>query len=284
MADTKQAIQHHERGMGHQGNVQRKLRDMTRKADQEKRDAANLSASMAKIEAAANRQYQSDLLSASLTSTMAGIWKWDAQTSLYYIAVHDLYYDPKSKYYGVKGEWTLDPPSLPLVARFGTAPHEGGPVPELPPSSSLAQKGASSASAAQQGSSASALVARRLAVGSGGGGGVGGAGVSTSNHVKGMSGIDTVRTKTSVVTLPSHPLANIGGHAGPTMGRVGAAKGLTDLSSDSKRKREEEGIKAGGKGGPPTAPMSAEEASAHARREAARQRVALRTAQGYGFA
>lgn len=32
------------------------------------------------------------------------------------------------------------------------------------------------------------------------------------------------------VAVPLHPMAATGGHAGPTIGRVGAAKGLTDVS------------------------------------------------------
>ena len=289
MADTKQAIQHHERGMGHQGNVQRKLREMTRKSDQEKRDTANLNASMAKIEAAANKQYLEDLMSTSLTSVTAGTWKWDAPSSFYYNAVHDAYYDPKSHYYGIKGEWKLNPP-LPEVAKFGTAAHEGGPVAIAPSKASSTQATAGQGGPSKNrpglltSASATALLAHR-GVGASGSTALPGHGSSVTN-VKGMGGIESLRTKTTTLSLPSHPLASIGGHSGPTMGRVGAAKGLTDLSSDSKRKREEEGQK-GGKGATtttPAAPMSAEEAAAHARREAARQRVALRTAQGYGFA
>ena len=37
--------------------------------------------------------------------------------------------------------------------------------------------------------------------------------------------------KVKEMVIAQHPMAAIGGHSGPTVGRVGAAKGLTDMSA-----------------------------------------------------
>lgn len=47
------------------------------------------------------------------------------------------------------------------------------------------------------------------------------------------------------LVLPKHPHMNVGGHSGPTIGRVGAAKGLTDVSSAPKLTAAAEAVKVG---------------------------------------
>ncbi|KAG2483583.1 hypothetical protein HYH03_017589 [Edaphochlamys debaryana] len=164
------------------------------------------------------------------------------------------YYEPKSAwYYGGEPEaqWTKSPP-IPSAALFGTAKHSGGPVP--------------------QGSTA----------------------VAPSGPADGADGPIVTRTVQRVVTVKRHPLADVGGYKAPTSGRVGGsmgsgitlepeagAGGSMGAGAGEKRKREEGG-KAGGKGGSKGEAVS-KEAEALARREAAKARVAARTAAGFGY-
>ncbi|KAG1672918.1 hypothetical protein FOA52_012363 [Chlamydomonas sp. UWO 241] len=278
MNDRKDSILNHERGMGHQEKLKRKLRDMVTKADQDKRDAAHLETSMAKIEKQAAKQYEIDRKAneegdrhanadahaiQEAEDAAAGRWAWVESSKYYYNAPFRWYYDPKTEWYygGDPPEWAQVPPAatLPAAAKFGVAPHDGGPV---------AQREASGAGASTSAAAPAAAAAAATAPG------------------------PSRPTMQRVVMLPAHPQAMIGGHAGPEIGRVGAAKGLTDVSGTggggggsstgatagqkaaaeaAKRKRDE------GK------PMSAADAEANARREAARARVANRTAQGFGF-
>ncbi|EFJ52233.1 hypothetical protein VOLCADRAFT_116255 [Volvox carteri f. nagariensis] len=267
MNDTKAARLNHERGSQHQAKLATKLRDMARKADQEAKAKATNEVAMSKIEAAAKKQYEQDRKAAAAE---AGSWTWDAQCSYYYNATYRWYYDPSTQwYYGGEPEptWVQSPP-LPAAARFGAAPHEGGPIPPA---------------TAQQGGP-----------------------ISTTSSSAAAAGNPVIMLKTvqRVVAVPKHPLAGVGGYQAPTSGRVGGSMGTgVVLEGDgggsstadvgSKRKREEPGkvggpAAAGGTkgavgGGAAKGMMSAEEAEALARREAAKQRVAQRTAAGFGY-
>ncbi|GLI60013.1 hypothetical protein VaNZ11_002077 [Volvox africanus] len=253
MNDTKAARLNHERGAQHQSKLTAKLRDMAKKADQETKAKAINEAAMSKIEAAAKKQYEQDRKAAEAA---AGSWTWDTECSYYYNVTHRWYYDPKTQwYYGGEPtpEWSQSPP-LPTAAMFGVAPHEGGPVPK--------------------GTTGAAVAA---------------GGASTSGRLDSLP----VATKTvqRVLAVPKHPLADVGGYRAPTTGRIGGhmgagvevEAGAGDGGNVAKRKREEQLTKAGGKGGTKPAAVSAEEAEALTRREAARQRVAQRTAAGFGY-
>ncbi|GFR49008.1 hypothetical protein Agub_g11029, partial [Astrephomene gubernaculifera] len=206
MNDTKQARLNHERGAQHQAKLEKKLRDMAHKADQEVKTKAANEAAMDKIEAAARKQFAKDQAAAEAArqaaKEAAGVWSWEADSSYYYNAAHRWYYDPKTSwYYGGEPspEWSHSPP-LPPDALFGTAPHEGGPVPQ----------GAAAATAAPQ------------QQGQGQGGGAAG-----SSSGRGLPEGLPVVTKTvqRVVAIPKHPLAALGGYQAPTTGRVGGGMG-----------------------------------------------------------
>ncbi|GAX84401.1 hypothetical protein CEUSTIGMA_g11823.t1 [Chlamydomonas eustigma] len=266
MNDNKQAIQNHERGMGHTENLKRKLREMTLKASQEKRTKEHVENSISKIQDKAMKQYEEDLRAAE---AQTGRWKWDESSQYYYNTQYGWYYDLKTQWYygGDPPSWSQSPTTLPETARFEAAPHEGGPS-----ASRLVGRGLSNS--AGPSSSYSTAPPSSSAPG------------STRTILKPSTDGTTMVSKTVVMALPQHPQAATGGHNGPTIGRVGAAKGLTDISSGgagvkvlaaeaAKRKREADA--ASGKA------VSAQEAEAMARREAARLRVAQRTAQGFGY-
>ncbi|GIM07321.1 hypothetical protein Vretimale_11475 [Volvox reticuliferus] len=164
------------------------------------------------------------------------------------------YYDPKTQwYYGGEPtpEWSQSPP-LPAAAMFGVAPHEGGPV----------------------------------AKGTAGAGAAAASGAVTSGRLDGLPMI--TKTVQRVVAVPKHPLADVGGYKAPTTGRIGGHMGAgTEIEGGdggaAKRKREEHQAKGGGTSSTKAGAVSAEEAEALARREAARQRVAQRTAAGFGY-
>lgn len=61
MNDTVSSRAHHEKGSGHKINVQRKLREMRQKAEQEKKEEARNQAELDRIEKAADRAYQKDV-------------------------------------------------------------------------------------------------------------------------------------------------------------------------------------------------------------------------------
>ncbi|PNW83158.1 hypothetical protein CHLRE_06g309150v5 [Chlamydomonas reinhardtii] len=258
--DTKAARLNHERGAGHQAKLEKKLYDMTKKAERDARAKEVNEIAMHKIEAAAKKQYEEDKKAAAAAAAAeAGQWTWDKGSGYYYNETHRWYYDPKTQwYYG--GEpapaWSQTPP-LPASALFGTAPHTGGPVPlGHGPGTAPDPSGSGAAAAAPP-------------------------------------GVFEKKTVTRAVVVPKHPASDIGGYQAPKTGRVGGGMGagivLEEPSAGEKRKREEAaavkaaGAKAAaGKGGK-AATISKEEAEALARREAARQRVAQRTAAGFGY-
>ncbi|KAG2436091.1 hypothetical protein HYH02_011602 [Chlamydomonas schloesseri] len=271
--DTKAARLNHERGAGHQAKLEKKLLDMHKKAERDAKAKEVNEIAMSKIEAAAKKQYEQDKKAAEAAlAAEAGQWTWDKASGYYYNETHRWYYDPKTQwYYG--GEpapsWSQSPP-LPASALFGTAPHIGGPVPlghgpGTAPGADAAGAGAAPGAAA------------------------GGSGRAAAAP----PGVFEKKVVTRTLAVPKHPVSDIGGYQAPTTGRVGGAMGagivLEEPSAGAKRKREEEaavkaaGSKAAaGKAGKAAA-ISKEEAEALARREAARQRVAQRTAAGFGY-
>ncbi|KAG2490671.1 hypothetical protein HYH03_010840 [Edaphochlamys debaryana] len=246
--DTKAAKMNHERGAGHQSKLAFKLKEMGKKAENEIKQKEIQDIAMSKIDKAAKKAFEADRKAAEAA---AGSWEWDAGSSYYYNSTHRWYYEPKSAwYYGGEPEaqWTQAPP-IPSAALFGTAKHSGGPVP--------------------QGSTA----------------------VAPSGPADGGDGPIVRQTVQRVVTVKKHPLADVGGYKAPTSGRVGGSmgSGITleaeagaggSAGAGEKRKREE-----GGKGGGKVKgeAVSKEEAEALARREAAKARVAARTAAGFGY-
>lgn len=206
---------------------------MAKKADADKAAAKHLAEAMGTIEAAAKAAYARDVEAAKeaehralyTAAEAAGAWEWDEGAGYYYNERHRWYYDPKTKWYygGETVTWVQDPPAAALraAARFGTAPHVGGPEP--PFKKSAAGSGAAAAGASASGSRAGAAGA------SGSGSGVGG-GVA-------------VTTVKKVVALPQHPQALIGGHQMHHVGgKVGAAKGLGAGGDDSGKVRVMHGV------------------------------------------
>jgi len=298
------------------------LRDVAAKADRDKREAAATEAALGRADAGAAAQYARDRAAAA---AVAGRWEWDASCGYYYSERHRWYYDPKSgSYYGGGGaggggggggggaaagagaggqggggggggggapEWTSSPP-IPSAARFGVAPHTGGPVPQ-PATAGGGGGAAGSASASAPAATAAAAAA-------------------AANAANG-------RVSIVLKAAPAHPLAAVGGYQMPSVGRIGGAKGLGTVGAvteeegaatapnggggggggsgaGGKRKAAAaaggaRGAGAGGsKGGgdnkarrkeaPPEDPA---EAAARARREAARARVQARTMAAFGL-
>jgi WW domain-binding protein 4 len=122
------------------------------------------------------------------------------------------YYDPKTKYYygGDPIAWTQNP-RLPSAAKFGVAPHRGGPVP----------------AAAEGGSSGGAAGSGAAAVGSG-------AGVASTSGRDSAAAAGVVQVKQRAVQVVQHPLAQIGGHQMPVAGKIGGAKGIGSADDHAK--------------------------------------------------
>jgi len=84
----------------------------------------------------------------------------------------------------------------------------------------------------------------------------------------------------------AHPLAGIGGFSVPLAGQAGAARGVGEVGVGAKRAKPAPAAAAGGSGGAGKAggkPLSDEEKAAIERREAARKRVAQRSAAYFGM-
>eukprot|EP00798_Chlamydomonas_sp_ICE-L_P014528 gene14528-20559_t len=276
MNDSKASIQNHERA---------KLRDMSKKMDQDKRDAARAEQAHQTIEEKARKQFEEDLKAQQAATASTGTWVWEEESKYYYHAIHRWYYDPTTEFYygGEPAAWSKVP-AVPATARFGVAPHLGGPVPQggaaarpgrdtphRPGSPASALRPAPAAHSHRHPGRALGGFVRRAQ-----------AGYSTAAAASAPPGAKIVQR---VVQLPSHPLMAAGGYQAPVgVGRVGAAKGLglqgaakptavQEATAESiKRKREAEGK-----------PLSDAEAEAQARREAARARVQQRTATQFGY-
>lgn len=285
MVDSKQSRLNHERGAKHQEALARKLRDMAKQADADRRAEKDLAHALGGIEAAAAARFAADGEAARRAeheaavraAEAAGCWEWDAGSGYYYNEARRWYFDPKTRWYygGDPVAWAQDPPaaSLPAASRFGTAPHVGGPEPPF-----KRRAGSEAAGAAGAGPSSSAAASA--------------AGGKGSAAAGGAVAVTTVK---KVVALPAHPQALIGGHQlHHVSGRIGGAKGVGVGSGGAagagddggKRKRDDaaagKGRGAGGSGGS-SKPVDPAEAAALARREAARQRVAQRTQQTFGL-
>lgn len=244
---------HHEQGAKHKGNVQRKLSDMRKRADAERREQSQNDTMMAKIEAQARKQYaedQKEAMGASPPPAHYGEWTWDPEADLYYNATLRWYYDLKSKmYYGGEPnpEWTDSPP-IPLGARYDYVPTCLGSAPASTAPMTKAHN--------------SVLAPRSVSIG-------------------------------SAIQGSAHPMSAVGGYQMPTTGRIGGAKGVgpnvsgtssaargtkqLDKESRKRKKREEkeklEQFKA----------LPKQEQEAIAGREMARKRVEERTAATFGL-
>jgi WW domain-binding protein 4 len=260
MANNTQVRVAHDRGAKHTSNVAKKLSEMRRKADIEKKEEATAAKSIAQIEAAARKQFALDLADKAISQHKPiGDWKWDAPSSYYYHARVRWYYDPKSKmYYGGEPspDWT-NTPGIPYQARFEVATEKLGGQPI-------------------GNNSAPGLVISKSLVGGGGGSSTtASAGVRIGGEIQ-----------------PLHPLAGVGGSQMPSAGRIGGAKGVgsltTSIGDESgrstkegiavKRKRDEEKeqlkkFKA----------LPKEEQEAIAKRELAKKRVQQREAAFFGL-
>ncbi|MEW5318642.1 MAG: hypothetical protein WDW38_009849 [Sanguina aurantia] len=243
MNNTNAAKQHHERGMGHQENLAKKLREMGRKNDREKLEAKQAVTAMTHIEAAANRQYAKDQ---KAEAALVGKWLWDVGAGYYYNAVHRWYYDPKTRWYygGEPVDWAEKPASLPAIAMFGVAPSEGGPPAAAAAITTAAAAGGSSAPP----SSASAAAAA--------------ASSAAAAAANGSSSAPFSAPTKRVVIVSQHPLANREDQVTAATAAATAAKAAAAAKAR---------------------PVSAAEAEMIAKREAARARVTARTMSQFGY-
>lgn len=108
-----------------------------------------------------------------------------------------------------------------------------------------------------------------------GGGAGGGAGPGPSSKAPGLG------IQRKVIEKKAHPLAGIGGFSAPVAGLPGAGRGASAGQGGSGSQAPAAG-RGGGRGGA-AKPLSKEEAEALAKREAARQRVAQRSAAFFGM-
>ncbi|GAB4816832.1 hypothetical protein N2152v2_003878 [Parachlorella kessleri] len=262
MQDNPHSRAVHEQGTKHKEAVARKLADMKKMGETQKREEQQTATAMASIEAAAQRQYQADLAAvAQLRKQTLGEWVWNVEAAYYYNAVHRYYYDPKTKMYygGDPVEWTASP-AMPHDARYEVM-NKPLPPPSHPPPPSAAAAHARPAMAA----------------------GAAGAGNSrtASGNAAAAAAARPGAVRVGMRVAPQHPQAGVGGYQMPEVGRIGGAKGVgltqqqqQPVGDATKRKRE---AGAGGK------PVSKEEAEALARREAAKQRVQQRTMAAFGL-
>lgn len=268
MANNTQVRMAHDRGARHTSNVAKKLSEMRRKADLEKKEEANAAESMAQIEAVAQKQFALDLVDKAISQYRPiGDWTWDAPSSYYYNARVRWYYDPKSKmYYGGEPspDWT-NTPGIPYQARFEVAAEKLGAM-----GSQTVNNNSHNSSVPGEVMGGSGTTTATFA-GEGGGGG-GGGGVRIGGKIQAL-----------------HPLAGVGGSQMPSIGRIGGAKGVGSLTMSTgdgsnkegnaaKRKRDEEKeqlkkFKA----------LPKEEQEAIAKREMAKKRVQQREAAFFGL-
>lgn len=127
--DTPTARANHEKGTGHKLAVQRKLRELRKNADIEKKEKERTETELAKIEKAAEKAYQKDLdkLDADAAPLpppaqpppQLGKWEKNSQSAYLYNAELRWYYDEKSGFYygGEPPTWTTTP-SIPEAAKY----------------------------------------------------------------------------------------------------------------------------------------------------------------------
>lgn len=234
---------------------------MRKDADDAVREKDKLESTLKAIEAKAQSQYEADLkeMASQATKQAAKLeapqecepgppsshveqWKFDSSSGYYYNEVHRYYHDTKSGYYygGDPPEWVLNPP-IPSESKFNKSCSEGAAT--------------ASAPAAPEGPQH----------------------MNNTAEPSSSSTTELYEVRTVKLSVPSHPLAAIGGHSIPSVGHVGGAKNLVtnrESKGSSKRKREE---KSG------AGPVDKEEEEARARREAARARVQQRTMANFGL-
>ncbi|PRW58735.1 WW domain-binding 4 [Chlorella sorokiniana] len=265
LKDSAQSWAVHERGAKHQENVARKLREMRQKADQEKKDQAELESSMQRVEAEALKKFEADRKAEEEhRKATLGSWEWNEGAGYYYNSLLRWYYDASTRMYygGEPVEWT-DTPSIPHEARYEVMHKPAAPK------AAAAGGGASAAAAGGGGAAARPAGQQQYAV----------AGSRIVNK---------------------HPLADLGGYQLHSIeGSIGGAKGVGTLhrggggggapgapaggaAADAKRKRDGEAGSKGGKG-QQEKELTKEEREFMARREAARQRVQQRTAASFGL-
>ncbi|KAK9848656.1 hypothetical protein WJX84_002334 [Apatococcus fuscideae] len=146
MQDNPHAKAVHERGIKHQERVEKKLRDMRRKAVSDKKEEELAVSTMSSIKAKARKEYEEDMRKAGEAQRdHIGTWrrkqdedvKKDAD--LWHNSAVDYYFDDVTKMYygGDPAAWTTQP-EIPNEARFENAPHAGN-APAKGPGSSAGQ-------------------------------------------------------------------------------------------------------------------------------------------------
>ncbi|PSC76250.1 nucleic acid binding [Micractinium conductrix] len=252
LKDTAQSWAVHERGSGHQENVTRRLRDMRLKADQEKRDEAELVVTLGKVEAEAQKRYEQDQKAAAAARRdTLGEWVWNEAAGYYYNAKHRWYYDKgTAMYYGGEPVHWTDKPTLPREARYEVM---HAPPPKPPP------------------------------VAAGGGGSSGAPAAATAQRQYAVAG-SRISNKHPLSQVGGYQLHHVDGAVGGAKGvghAVGGGGGAAAAAADPKRKRDDSGTGGGGKG--KEKELSKEDLEFLQRREAARQRVQQRTAATFGL-
>ncbi|CAD7703735.1 unnamed protein product [Ostreobium quekettii] len=260
LQDNVTARSNHERGRRHKENLAKKLRDMRKTADDQITERERVDATLKTIEAKAQAQYEADLKEQATiqaprpqtplanqssaqesqpSTSQHGTWEDDPDSGYHYHSVYRHYYDPKSGWYygGDPPQWTQQP-NIPEACRFGGTCQSCW---------QLGQAGGTGAGdALGTGRSASADPAQLY------------------------------EERTVKVVVPSHPLAQLGGHGMPSGGKVGAAKNLVAVEPKASKKRErEEELEEDG--------LDQEELEARRKRAAARARVEQRTLANFGL-
>ncbi|KAK9830398.1 hypothetical protein WJX72_011529 [[Myrmecia] bisecta] len=119
MSDNPNARATHERGMKHQENVARKLREMRQKTAADAQEKQAVSVALKSIESRAQQQFAEDLKAAQQA---LGDWVKHEESGYMYNEVQRYYFDSATGMYygGDPPAWTLTP-QMPVGALFGAA-------------------------------------------------------------------------------------------------------------------------------------------------------------------